>query len=199
MTISFDGLRHDNVRLAPGNTQSILTFLEHKPSYTEVSLQMTLGPWNMSIDDVEYVINVSEKFHTTIRFNVAADSGLLGKGSYNTNLTKIKELLPLIEYRLGSNHKSVKYLYEVINALNGNRLPCTSTNIYSTIMANGDVWMCQGLSEAEAKLGNIYETNYDDIWHSSQQARDDYYTCNKCILSCQLMGDIKLRGEYEQK
>jgi MoaA/NifB/PqqE/SkfB family radical SAM enzyme len=190
ITISLDGPNHDKVRLAPGNLQNIIKVLEYGYK-VPINLQMTLGPWNMKAEDVEFVINMSDKYNAGLRFNVAFDGGILGMGKYKPDITNLKNIRNLIASNADDQDMNLVYLDNVIHAVEVERLPCMSTSIYSTILQNGDVLLCQGLPHENAFIGNVYHTYFDAIWEIAAKKRLKYRLCKECVLSCQLIGDIK--------
>jgi len=193
ITISFDGRRHDIVRGAPGNTESIFEYIkqvrEKAINPVDLTLQMTLGPWNTNLDEVIYVKELADEHHVGLRINVASDTGVLGNGNYTQNIEKLAKIEVYFESE-GENF-TARYLREYVKHLKGERLPCVSTSIYSTILQDGRVLLCQGLDTEEATIGNLHDNRFDDIWNWAMDTRKELRTCNKCGLSCQLMGDIK--------
>lgn len=194
VTVSYDGPKHDISRGSPGNRKSILDFLELAP-VEKVSIQMTLGPWNCREEDIIEFLDIARKYNVKPRFNVASDNGLLGHGHYSElDLSKITNCI--IQH--GSDIVPAESLHYLL-AIERKSYPkmCFSTSMYSTILADGRVLLCQGLDTNSAEIGNLYQDSFDSIWDKSTSIRRKYLTCRKCLLSCQLMGDLNFLREVK--
>jgi len=199
ITISYDGPAHDVSRGVKGNKTSIHAMLaELTGSGKHLTLQMTLGPWNLNLEAIEHTLDLAARTGCQLRFNVASSQGLLGQGSY---VIKEAQLIDVAHFLEGANSsclsiENVRYVTKVAE----NSLPhhCFSTSFYSTIMANGDVLLCQGLDYTEAITGNLHQSGFDAIWIMAQSKRAQYSHCRACTLSCQLMGDFNLIEEVKE-
>lgn len=194
ITISLDGPNHDKLRGAPGNLDTILWYIKNRKAVAPVNLQMTLGPWNAKLEQVQWFVRTAEDYNCGVRFNVAEDVGILGNGNYVTNRESLSEIANYLGGQLGSDNMSVRYLRLVASGL---RPKCKSLEMYSTIMPNGDVMLCQGLPENVAKNGNLHETPFDKIWAQNKDKRQEYESCKRCWLSCQVFGDMKSSSEVQ--
>jgi MoaA/NifB/PqqE/SkfB family radical SAM enzyme len=199
ITISYDGIVHDMVRGAPNNTEKIKYFLNNRKKVVPVTLQLTLGPWNMRYAAIHSFLMMCSLYNVNARINVAQSDGFLRNGSYLST----PQQLTIISHHVknfGSALKvdvteSLDYLNQVIEARYGNRLPCRSLSMYTTITAEGEVLLCQGLDYVQSKVGSLHDDNFDTIWHSMQKLRSAYKKCAACCLSCQLIGDLKYAKE----
>jgi MoaA/NifB/PqqE/SkfB family radical SAM enzyme len=206
LTISLDGPQHDRSRGVAGNLDSIHSLLSQikDPYKGSTTLQITLGPWNartyvQAYENIRWFLDVCLEYGAQPRFNIASDDGLLGIASYDQKAevltTLYSELITMsnkLEYAtmMKSLRSGAQYIMAAVNKKKGSAIPCYSTSIYSTINANGDVWVCQGLDEKDAVLGNLYEKPFDQIWVDSVSRRKELRTCQACTLSCQLTGDL---------
>jgi MoaA/NifB/PqqE/SkfB family radical SAM enzyme len=201
ITISYDGTPHDLVRGAPNNTQTIKHFLSVRKNLVPVTLQMTLGPWNLKGVAIQNFLMMCSLYKTECRFNVAQSDGLLKNGSYmisDHELSVIKNHISHFGRAFKVNTEAgLEYIQEVINSKKSRRLPCRSLSMYTTITAEGNVLLCQGLEYASAVIGNIYVDRFDNIWNRSAHIRKSYRTCTACYLSCQLIGDMNYKKEQE--
>ena len=195
ITVSYDGTPHDLVRGAPNNTEKIKYFLRASKRLVPITLQMTLGPWNMRSIAIHNFLMICSLYKTNARFNVAQSDGLLKNGNYeisDRNLSIINTHIKNIGRTLGvDTSDGSEYIEQVIASKKGKRLPCRSLSMYTTITANGDVLLCQGLEYTQAKVSNIYNNNFDIIWNETSSLRSLYKKCTACYLSCQLIGDLK--------
>lgn len=193
VTISYDGPNHDHSRGIPGNRASILDFIAKKRPF-EVDLQMTLGPWNLDVAAVSEFITTCVKAGVGCRFNVAFPSGLLGNAKYSHDIKRLEEIAEMVE-EIAKERLSAQYLRTVAASLDNPlwRPECVSTSMYPTIMADGSVLICQGLSPRLAKVGDIRNEPFDKIWAESAQLRRALRRCTECLLSCQLFGDLKFQ------
>lgn len=213
VTVSLDGPKHDLARGVKGNLDNIIWFftkLNKSGLKRKKTLQMTIGPWNaptqeMAIDNVKWFLDMCLEFGAQPRFNIASDDGLLGTAHYDQKigiLTRIfGDMIDLANMKKYSELKGSilggsNYIMTAVLKMGGKKMACYSTSIYSTIGADGKVWMCQGLNEEEAVIGNVNEIPFDEIWANSGEKRIDYRLCQKCVLSCQLTGDIAFGREY---
>jgi MoaA/NifB/PqqE/SkfB family radical SAM enzyme len=205
VTISVDGPLHDKTRGVKGNLSNIFTLLESMDEYRGgKTLQITLGPWNaktieQGTENVLWFLKMCKEFGCQPRFNIASDDGLLGIAHYEQSISVLSEIASMMEDLAKQSEyavlaKSMKggavYIRAALAKKNGLFIPCVSTSIYSTIGADGSVWMCQGLNEHEAVVGNINEKSFDQIWRDSAEKRKQYRECQQCTLSCQLTGDL---------
>lgn len=205
VTVSLDGPQHDRSRGVPGNLNNVFKFMDYlKTMKIPSNLQITLGPWNarnvqQGTENVMWFLDKCMEYGTQPRFNIASDDGLLGIAKYEQktevlteiftgliSLSKRKEYEPISKAMRGGS----QYIMAAITKMNGHIIPCYSTSIYSTIGADGSVWLCQGLDESEAVVGNIHDDEFDKIWYTSTSIREDYRMCQRCTLSCQLTGDL---------
>lgn len=206
ITISLDSPKHDKIRGAKDNLENIvlmlgeLSFVEG----VETSLQMTIGPWNAStageaIKNFSWFIDMCLKYKCQPRVNVASDDGLLGTAHYTQKIEALSAISnTMTAMSVNSTYKEIaasiknnlQYILATTARIKGNAKECHSTSIYSTIMANGSVWVCQGLSEKEAIVGNINDQPFDTIWEKAASRRASLVKCKACNLSCQLNGDL---------
>jgi len=206
VTISLDGPQHDKSRGVAGNLDGVYALLGYlKNVGKSTTLQITLGPWNarnpkLANDNVAWFIDTCRQYDAQPRFNIASDDGLLGTANYEQKADALQSVTDLLyEFATYNTFERMKSSLisgaRYINAAVGKStskafIPCYSTSIYSTINANGDVWLCQGLEEKEAVVGNVLMDNFDTIWENSSGKRKDYGMCQRCSLSCQLTGDL---------
>lgn len=206
VTISLDGPMHDVSRGVKGNLDGVLSVLEHlKEVNKSTTLQITLGPWNarsitIARDTVKWFLDVCLEANAQPRFNIASDDGLLGIAHYEQKWEVLKELyLDMISWSGKLEYEKIsksirggaQYILAAISKSSGTVWPCYSTSIYSTIGADGTIWMCQGLSEKEASIGKVGgDYTFDQLWAAAATKRQEYRTCQACSLSCQLIGDI---------
>lgn len=206
VTISLDGLDHDKSRGVSGNLANVMRLLTHlKAMKSNTTLQITFGPWNarskeLAQENIEWFLDTCMSYNAQPRFNIASDDGLLGISRYEQKeevLTHIRKYLLDLSNKIGyekiskSLRSGSQYILTAVMKSNGTIFTCNSTSIYSTIGADGSVWMCQGLPEKEAVVGSLMgEDTFDQIWASFADKRKEYRACQACTLSCQLNGDI---------
>jgi MoaA/NifB/PqqE/SkfB family radical SAM enzyme len=70
-------------------------------------------------------------------------------------------------------------------------MPCLSIFLRPVVRPNGDVELCEPL---QIKLGNLYEQNLEEIWHSkkTQELHRKYISCNGCWHDAQRPVDIEV-------
>lgn len=205
VTISVDGPMHDKSRGVKGNLVNVFTLLEKMRDYRGgKTIQITLGPWNartveQGTENVLWFLDVCKEYDCQPRFNIASDDGLLGIAHYQQSKDVLKEIASGMEMLAKQSEYAtlaksmrggVRYIQAALAKKDGAFIPCVSTSIYTTIGADGAVWMCQGLNEHEAVVGNINEKPFDQIWVESASKRMQYRECQQCTLSCQLTGDL---------
>lgn len=206
VTISVDGPLHDKTRGVKGNLVNIFVLLEQmKDNYKGgKTLQITLGPWNartveQGTDNIMWFLDVCRDYGWQPRFNIASDDGLLGIAHYQQSQTVLNEIAKGMEMLAKqqeyavlakSMRGGVRYIQAALAKKDGAFIPCVSTSIYSTIGADGSVWLCQGLDEHEAVVGNVNDKPFDQIWKDAAPKRKEYRECQQCTLSCQLTGDL---------
>lgn len=206
VTISLDGPMHDVSRGVKNNLDNVISLLKYlKEVDKSTTIQITLGPWNarnvaIAQTTVKWFLDTCVEMNAQPRFNIASDDGLLGIAHYEQKWEILKELYldmmswsGRIEYDkiAKSIRGGAQYILAAISKSTGTVWPCYSTSIYSTIGADGTIWMCQGLSEKEASIGKVGgDYTFDQIWATGAAKRQEYRVCQACSLSCQLNGDI---------
>lgn len=184
LTISFDGLKHDEIRGREGNKNMIENFLwrlrmglsaapwRNKP---EVKLSYTLSKYNEEtfISDMDYIKN--ELCFDKIYFCLAQQMELLKTGEPKF---VVENPAMVVEPRIDMLYEKDQRL------LFGEDRRCDSTSTVFTIYSNGDIVRCQSF-KSEDVLGNIYHDNFNKV---VEAATKQPFVCDRdadCRLVCQ--------------
>lgn len=179
LTMSCDGIHHDNIRGIKGNLDNIMHIVtEWKNKIPNIKLSYTLSKLNEECidDDMHFFKSIG---FNKIYFCIAQNMDLLkAEGNITPNISNIKYLLDTYNDMLYD--KDVQLLKDICN---GKHRCCDSTNDVHTIYTNGDVVRCQSFL-SNVVLGNINNNSLKSILESSERMSECPYN-DKCELVCQ--------------
>jgi MoaA/NifB/PqqE/SkfB family radical SAM enzyme len=180
LTISFDGLKHDEIRGREGNRVMIESFLwrlrtalwRNKP---EVKLSYTLSTYNEHTFTLDMDYIKDELCFDKVYFCLAQQMELLKTGQPKFVVDNPADV---VEPR-------VDMLYEKDQRLLfGEDRPCDSTSSVFTIYSGGEIVRCQSF-KSEDILGNIYHDNFNEVVEAAYRKP---FVCDRdreCRLVCQ--------------
>lgn len=181
VTISFDGLRHDDIRGVTGNAKNIWYFKEWCDfNSVRMKISYTYSKYNEDCfeEDMKYI---KERLgFNEIYFCIAQDMDLLmtaeADGSFVAgNFEKILKCDLVSE-------KDKKHIRGMVT---GVRRCCTSQNNVHTIYSNGDIVRCQSFKSREV-LGNLYKMSTYEVMQLLESVEN--VSCpydSECDLLCQ--------------
>ena len=191
LTMSCDGIKHDEIRGIKGNLKNIETIVKDWKNYIpNIKLSYTLSSFNEdSIDeDMAYFKKLG---FDKIYFCIAQNMDLLkANGNIVPSMKSIEKMYNFYSDMLYD--KDVQLLQDILIR---NLRTCDSTGSVHTIYTNGDVVRCQSYM-SDNVLGNIYEKSFKEIL-------DEDYVNNIGGFKCPYSGTCQLvcqrRYDYEDR
>lgn len=176
VTISCDGIKHDEIRGRIGNLSKIINFVEWAQYRKQnFKLSYTYSAFNEKIfkEDMNFfkLLGIQKVY-----FCLAQEMDLLktdGDSFVATDFTKILEEKEMLFDR---------DLDAVNRIINGTKKKCDSQDSVFTIYSNGNVVRCQSFLSCYV-LGNVFERNFSDIIRPVKSVTCAYDS--KCNLLCQ--------------
>ena len=194
LTISCDGIKHDEIRGVTGNLRNIEYVIKQFHCMVDnIKISYTLSKFNESCidNDMAYFRALGIK---KIYFCIAQNMDLLNaSGDITPNIQSLKYMYESYGYMLYD--KDLQMLEDFINGIHKR---CDSTNDVHTIYTNGDVVRCQSYLSKDV-LGNIKEDKLSKILLYSYLSKDfncQYFNCpynDICELACQRRYDYEDR------
>ncbi len=199
LTISCDGVNHDEIRGIDGNLTNIKYLVKQwKDELNNLKISYTLSKFNENTIDEDMQLFRDMGFEK-IYFCLAQDMDLLkvGEESVSPQQINVKKML---EYKDMLYDKDVQFLYDY---LWDKHRRCDSTQSVHTIYTNGDVVRCQSKLSSKV-IGNIYKADFKSILHYDamsyedmmKNAEEDVKLCpynDECNLVCQRRYDYEDR------
>lgn len=196
LTMSCDGIKHDEIRGIKGNLKNIETIVEDwKDKIPNIKLSYTLSSFNEdSIDeDMAYFKKLG---FDKIYFCIAQNMDLLkANGNIIPSMKSIEKIYNFYSDMLYD--KDVQLLQDILIR---NLRECDSTQTVHTIYTNGDVVRCQSYM-SDNVLGNIFDTDFAEIliedakrWKYDVEVLKEHCPYEKtCQLVCQRRYDYEDR------
>ena len=181
VTISFDGLDHDDIRGSVDNMSKILEFKEWCDfNNVRMKISYTYSKFNEGRfkEDMKFI---KEKLgFKEIYFCIAQDMGLLRTAEADESFVASG-----FEQILDCDLVSEKDKKHIRGMISGVRRCCTSQNNVHTIYSNGDIVRCQSFKSREV-LGNLYSMSTYEVMKmlESVENKDCPYD-SECNLLCQ--------------
>lgn len=176
VTVSCDGIAHDEIRGSKGNLRTIERFVEWaKRTGLSFKLSYTYSAFNEQNfrQDMEYFKSLGiEKIY----FCLAQEMQLLHTDGPSIVAQNFEQIM---EYKDMLFDKDIKFLE---NMLSGNKSKCDSQSTVFTIYSNGDIVRCQSFLSYSA-IGNIHTMNFGEYLQSAQNIVCPYD--EQCNLLCQ--------------
>lgn len=181
VTISFDGLGHDDIRGSVDNMSKILEFKEWC-DFNDVRMKIsyTYSKFNEGRfkEDMKFI---KEKLgFKEIYFCIAQDMGLLRTAEADESFVASD-----FEQILDCDLITEKDKYHIRGMISGVRRCCTSQNNVHTIYSDGDIVRCQSFKSEEI-LGNIKDMTVEEIRRTMESINN--VMCpydSECNLLCQ--------------
>lgn len=187
LTISCDGIMHDDIRCVQGNRKNIeevITF--YKDKIDNIKISYTLSAFNEKYidEDMKYFKMLG---FDKIYFCIAKDMELLKtSGKVSPSYCSLKYFYQ--KYKDMLYDKDAQLLE---NLLKDKMNKCDSTKSVHTVYSNGDIVVCQSYL-SNHKLGNIYRDNFKDVIESFEGIEWCKYE-RDCELVCQRRYDYEDR------
>lgn len=187
LTISCDGIKHDEIRGREGNLRNICELIQdYRDRIPNIKISYTLSKFNENHIDEDMSFFKRLGFNK-IYFCIAQSMDLLKQEDNVTpSFESIKYLYDSYSYMLYDKDKQL--LKDIINGIHRK---CDSTNNVHTIYTNGDVVVCQSYL-SNYKIGNIYDNSFKDIVGIFGGVSKCNYN-DKCELVCQRRYDYEDR------
>lgn len=181
VTISFDGLDHDDIRGSADNMSKILEFKEWC-DFNDVRMKIsyTYSKFNEGRfkEDMKFI---KEKLgFKEIYFCIAQGMGLLRTAEADESFVASD-----FEQILDCGLITEKDKYHIRGMISGVRRRCTSQNNVHTIYSDGDIVRCQSFKSEEI-LGNIKDMTVEEIRRTMESINN--VMCpydSECNLLCQ--------------
>lgn len=181
VTISFDGLDHDDIRGSADNMSKILEFKEWC-DFNDVRMKIsyTYSKFNEGRfkEDMKFI---KEKLgFKEIYFCIAQDMGLLRTAEADESFVTSN-----FEQILDCDLITEKDKYHIRGMISGVRRHCTSQNNVHTIYSDGSIVRCQSFKSEEI-LGNIKDMTVEEIRRTMESINN--VMCpydSECNLLCQ--------------
>lgn len=181
VTISFDGLDHDDIRGSADNMSKILEFKEWC-DFNDVRMKIsyTYSKFNEGRfkEDMKFI---KEKLgFKEIYFCIAQDMGLLRTAEADESFVASN-----FEQILDCDLITEKDKYHIRGMISGVRRHCTSQNNVHTIYSDGSIVRCQSFKSEEI-LGNIKDMTVEEIRRTMESINN--VMCpydSECNLLCQ--------------
>lgn len=173
VTVSFDGLLHDEIRGAKGNKHKIVDFVEWaKQSNVSFKLSYTLSAYNEKsfLEDMDFIKSLGVD---KVYFCLAQNMDLLHTGTDEVVPRDIGKVLLRKDMLFD---KDAEFIESVIS---GNRRKCDSQESVFTVYSNGDVVRCQSFLSSDV-VCNLYKHSLRD------------YIYNACSVDCPFDGKCNL-------
>lgn len=177
VTISCDGIRHDEIRGVRGNLSNIATILDkYRDKIPNIKLSYTYSKYNEKyfIADMDYIKKVLG--FDKVYFCIAQDMDLLLRSGESVKPNSLEQILERSDMLYDKDRLYIELL------LKGKKKPCDSTGSVFTVYSNGNVVLCQSFM-SKCVLGNIYESDFNDIIDSVKVTKCSYD--KECNLLCQ--------------
>lgn len=188
-TISWDGIKHDEIRGVPGNMEKIKQLIQYIRSCNAgIKLSYTFSKFNYDTIDADMEYAKNEFKMDKLYLALARDSDTF---SGKDELVAPKDFHPLLKHLDMFEMRDRMFLMNWENTQNDihcSMCKCNSLRDIITIYSNGDVPMCQGNMSNE-KWGNIIYGDMDYIFDKMHQIRCDYN--DVCYSLCQRRYDYK--------
>lgn len=176
LTISCDGVNHDDARGIDGNLENIKTIVnEYKDKIKNIKLSYTFSSFNEKYFEESMIMFRNMGFEK-IYFCLAQNMDLL-----ISNDSVVASNNEIILNNLDMLYDKDKNF--ILSLFNDNKKTCDSTDSVFTIYTNGDVVRCQSYLSKEV-LGNIYKENFKDIIDNCKKLEKCKYD-KICNLVCQ--------------
>lgn len=181
ITVSFDGILHDEIRGVKGNLDNILYFkdwCEFNKIHMKISYTYSKYNENMFKEDMKFI---KDKLgFNEIYFCIAQDMDLLKTVEADENFVASD-----FEQILECDLITAKDKAHIRGMITGIRRCCTSQNNVHTIYSNGDIVRCQSFKSREV-LGNLYHMSTFEIMKTLESVEN--VSCPydaECNLLCQ--------------
>lgn len=181
VTVSFDGLLHDEIRGVKGNLDNILYFkdwCEFNNIHMKISYTYSKYNEGMFKEDMKFI---KEKLgFSEIYFCIAQDMDLLKTVEADENFVA-SDFEQILECDLITDKDKA----HIRGMITGIRRCCTSQNNVHTIYSNGDIVRCQSFKSREV-LGNLYHMSTFEIMKTLESVEN--VSCPydaECNLLCQ--------------
>lgn len=177
LTMSCDGVLHDEIRGVHGNLFNIATILDkYIDKIPNIKLSYTYSKYNEKyfIADMDYIKKVLG--FDKVYFCIAQDMDLLLRSGESVKPNSLEQILERSDMLYDKDRLYIESL------LKGEKKPCDSTGSVFTVYSNGNVVLCQSFM-SKCVLGNIYESDFNDIIDNVKVIKCSYD--KKCNLLCQ--------------
>lgn len=179
ITISCDGIRHDEIRGIQGNLNNIVWFVrEYRDKIENLKISYTYSSLNSKNLDSDMRLFYRLGFDK-VYLCIAQDMELL-KSNTDSIIPSDSDIKNLLNYEHMLYDRDIKFINSICF---GEKKPCDSTSSVFTVYNTGDVVRCQSFKSSE-KLGNINEKSFNEIISSSKKLGKCPYD-KKCNLLCQ--------------
>lgn len=157
ITISWDGIKHDEIRGVPGNTDKIRDIVKYARIFNAyVKLSYTFSKFNYDTIDEDMEMVKKEFGMNKVYLALGRDSDTFAN---KDELIAPKDFFPLLRHLDMFYERDIKFLSDWVYGTLPN---CTSTKDIITVYSNGDIPLCQGI-ESNKIWGNILNEDIDEV------------------------------------
>jgi MoaA/NifB/PqqE/SkfB family radical SAM enzyme len=179
VSLSLDGSpeTYERIRGVDGYSSVERVVEELKDDDVHVNMGYTVCPWN-SRSDLLHVMDFCKKHAVSLSVGYYCSVEYYDVGECGGPLYFVGDLIDDPYHKL--------YPLWATGHLN---MPCLGIFLKPVIRPNGDVCICE---PQEIKLGNLYEQDMGQIWHSQRTRflQKKYFSCNGCWHDAQRPCDI---------
>lgn len=190
ITISWDGVKHDEIRGVPGNYAIIKNLVQYiRRCNGGIKLSYTFSKFNYNTIDEDMRVAKEEFGMKKIYLALGRDSDTFAE---KDELIAPKDYYPLLK------HFDMFYIRDVLflkDWADGKLPQCNSINDVITVYSNGDIPLCQGI-ESSKKWGNIIKDDISDIMDNMNVLLSAKTYCkysDKCHSLCQRRYDYEVK------
>lgn len=188
LTISCDGIKHDEIRGREGNLRNICELIQdYRDRIPNIKISYTLSKYNEKFIDEDMEFFKKTLGFDKIYFCIAQSMNLLGQDDWVTPSKKSLE-------KFYEKYKTMLYDKDqqlLLDLFYNKHIKCDSTNNVHTVYTNGDVVVCQSYL-SDYRLGNIYDNSFKNIISIFGGVSKCIYN-DKCELVCQRRYDYEDR------
>lgn len=181
VTISFDGLKHDEIRGSVDNTDKIIAFKNWcDNNNVHMKISYTYSKYNEKLFKSDMKFIKEQLGFNEIYFCIAQDMKLLMTTETDENF-EAHDFGQILECDM----ISIKDREHIRRMITGKRVNCSSQNNVHTIYSNGDIVRCQSFKSEEI-LGNINDMTVGEIRNTLDSIENEKCVFDgECNLLCQ--------------
>lgn len=195
LTISCDGIKHNEIRGVMNNLKGILYIVEkYKDKIPNLKISYTLSRFNQSVIDEDMKM-FKEIGFDKVYFCIAQDMDLL---KADKKVSPLKYYIEKMYNEYGDMlyDKDLQLLEDIL--FNGKLRKCDSTQSVHTIYTDGNVVRCQS-KLSNVFIGNIFQDDFKSILEKDERLFESYNKEHSCPFEQECMLVCQRRYDYEDR